>query len=947
MRNLSALFSPKSVTIIGASENPQKVGAIILKNILASGFSGNIYPVNPKLETAQGLKCYRNIENLPETPDLAIIAISADKNPEVLTQIGEKGIKNAICIASGFKESGEEGKKLEDQLLEIAKKYSINLLGPNCLGLVNNDFPINATFGELVNLPGNLRFISQSGAIAASIFDFCKSTNLGFSQFVTLGNKADLNENDILEYFLNNQHEKQVEGLSQVFPVGLYLESISDGPKFLEIAKQISKMDPIFIIKPGKTQASIKAMQSHTGAIAGEDSVLEEALQEAGIIRCESLEDFFDLSRAFSLENIPTGPKVGIVSNAGGPAVISADAIVSAGLELAELDEQTKKQLAQVLPRSASILNPVDVLGDALAERFIQACEIILQNNQVDALVAILTPQVMTQIESTAQGLGVLSKKFQKPIFCAFLGGNKVFEGEKMLNLLKIPVFKFPERAIYSLGQMWKWKKSQQEKSNINSTVPTFNFDLTQVQEIIRQAVGNNQKALDNLEANKILSAAGIPTPDTQIIADINQAKNFVQTYNYPVVLKLSSPNLLHKNDAGGVLMDIRNEDQLEDAWETLQRKITQQDPKLQTHTQIQIQKEVTRGVEMIMGVKRDINFGPVLLFGAGGTWVELINDRNLHLLPIDTLGAKELVEKSKVFALLKGSQNHPALALDKLYEAIVRLGKLAQSLPEIIEIEINPLIVTLNNVWGVDGKVVLRQGIHQEDSVQKFQTATTISHTVLAPNCHFFVFEADSPLNFHPGQYISVKLASNRANCYSIAGHEGQNKFSLLVDTSPGGSGSKFFASLKAGDKMAYLGPFGTFALKEDDSAKHVLFLGTGSGLAPLKSMIEAALKEKNLKVPITLYLGVTSAKDIFLQDYLQKLSQDYPNFNFKIAVWQADESWQGNKGFITELLKEDIPDASNVAAYLCGNKNMIADATKILLERSCPKERIYTEKY
>lgn len=932
-KDLTNLFCPKSVAIIGASRSPQKVGAVVTKNIIESKFPGKIYPVNPNTDTINNLTCFKNVASLPEIVDLALLAIPATQVLPVLNEIGEKGIQNVVVLAAGFKESGVEGEKLEKDLVEICQKYNLNLLGPNCLGFVNNLCPINATFGQTSNQLGNLRFISQSGAIAASLFDFCKSSGLGFSQFITLGNKAVISENDILEYFQNTPPIKYQEGLSRVQPIGLYLENISDGPKFLEITKKISKVDPIFILKPGKSEAGARAMHSHTGAIASDNDILEAAFRQVGLIHCQTLEDFFNFARAFAFENVPTGPKVAVISNAGGPAVISADAISAFGLQLAQFDDQTHQALAQILPRSANMLNPVDVLGDALADRFQKAAEIILQEDVVNALVVILTPQIMTQIEQTAKYLVELSKKYQKPILCSFIGGSLVVGGEKILNQYKIPVFNFPELAIGALAVMWQFQQNQLQEENNMEQVPTVEPDLIRVKQIIADAKSNNQKTLDNLQANSLLLSAGISTPVTALVSTFDAARNFAKEHGYPVVLKLSSPGLLHKKEVGGVITNIEDEEQLQKAFQKL-------DQKLENGVKIQIQQDVGEGVEAIVGVKHDPNFGPVLLFGAGGSLAELIADKNLHLLPINLIEAQKLVEQSKLFPLLN-------FDLQKLIQTIVSFGKLAQSLTEVSEMEINPLIITKDNVWAVDGKVILGENQMEQVSGPKFKTAKVLKHINLASTYHYFELETNEPLIFKPGQYISVKVASDRINCYSIAGSINPNQFNLLVDISPGGPGSQFFEKLAVGDQMLYLGPFGIFTLDLTDEASKLLFLATGSGLAPLKCMIEHLLYKEKSQLPINLYLGLTSPQDLFCKDYLQNLAQQYPNFHYKIVIWKGDQSWQGESGFITTSLEQSLADASGGSAYLCGNQEMIADATKILLKKKMPKERIYTEKY
>ncbi|MGE5041308.1 MAG: acetate--CoA ligase family protein [Candidatus Levyibacteriota bacterium] len=940
---LENLLVPKSIAVIGASASAEKVGAIVLKNIISSGFTGKIYPVNPKEDNIQGITCFHDIASLPEVVDLAVVAIPSLAVNQTLTQIGEKGIKNVVVFSAGYKEIGAEGKTLEDELISIAQKFELNIIGPNCLGYVNNTCPVNVTFGQLAQNPGVLRFVSQSGALAASLFDFCNATGLGFESFITMGNKSVLNENDFLSYFLAQDENQQ-----EVKPVGLYLESISDGKEFLQITSKLSKRNPIFIIKPGKSTAASKAMQSHTGAIAGEDSVLQAALAQAGVIRCSTLEDYFDLSRAFAWEKAPEGLRVAIVSNAGGPAVISADAVVAEGLELVDLGDETRNKLHEFLPRFASVLNPVDVLGDALADRVAQAAETILETNRVDALVVILTPQVMTQIEKTAQLIGDLGKKYQKPIFCSFIGGTLVAQGEKVLNDYHIPSFRFPERAIWTIGAMAKWRLWQKAHADeaLIETAPMHEQANLKIRGIIQKALENNQSTLDNLDANEILTASSIPTPPTQEVTSLEEAKSFIDTYKWPVVMKLSSPGLLHKADIGAIVKDVSDEGALEGAFINLDNKIQELPPELRTHVKKQIQKDILSGIEVLVGVKRDPNFGPVLLFGAGGTLAELILDRNLHLLPIDPSKAKELVESSKIYKLLKGYRGEPPYALDKLYDVIVKLSSLIESLPEVTDIEVNPLIVTQNDVWAVDGKVILKHEEKPTAKLPNFHTATTIEAAHLASTFHYFVFETVEPMQYTAGQYISVKVANTRINCYSIAAIPGDNKFALLVDTSPGGPGSKYFDNLRVGEKITYLGPLGTFTFKED-GAKHLLFLGTGSGISPLRNLIDDLLKVQHVTTPISLYFGLRYPADVFWKDYFEGLEKEFPNFKFTLVISKPDESWHGNSGHITDFVQEDFPDASSCSAYLCGNKLMVEEAINMLSSKGCPKERVYTEKF
>ena len=709
-RDLHGLFSPRSVAIIGASKYPEKVGAIVLKNILDSGFKGDIYPVNPKETVISGKKCYPNVDSLPEVPDLAVLAIPSNITPGVLEEIGKKGIKNAVIFTAGFKEIGSEGEALQKNLEETAEKYRINILGPNCLGFANNNLPINVTFGQVIKDRGNLRIITQSGAIAASLFDWCQTTKLGYSEFVSIGNKAVITENDILKFWANHSSPEIFDKrLSKVAPIGLYLESIANGQEFVSIAKQISLHTPIFAIKPGKSKAAVAAMHSHTGAIAGEDCVLDVAFKQAGVIRCHELNEFFDVARALAWENAPKGPRVAVVSNAGGPAVLSTDSISEAGLQMAQLSSETQKKLSSFLPRMASFLNPVDILGDALADRFGQALEAVLQQPTVDAAIVILTPQLMTQIEKTADIIGTLATKYSQPILCSFIGGSLASVGEKKLNEYKIPSFAFPEMAIKTLSLMWQWQNWRNNQGKIDAQKESSQkIDSEKIQTILTTAKDNHQNNLDNFSANEVISSVGISTPSTHPVSDFAQATQLAKELGWPVALKISSPELLHKADVGGVIINIKNEEELKNAWEKISSQINTLDKETLKDAKIQIQKQIIGGVEVIVGVKKDSNFGPVILFGAGGKYAEILKDRNLHLLPIGDFEIKELVQNSKVFTLLNGFRDDPPYNLDKLYETISRLGKLAESMPDIAEIEINPLIITHDGVWAVDSKVVL-----------------------------------------------------------------------------------------------------------------------------------------------------------------------------------------------------------------------------------------------
>lgn len=938
-RDLTGLFSPKSLAIIGASENPEKVGSITLKNIILSGFKGKIYPVNPNVSDISGLKFYPNVASLPEVPDLAIVAIPSSVVPTVLEDIGQKGIKNVLVYTAGYKEIGPEGAKLESDLVAIANKYQLNLLGPNCLGFANNDTPVNVTFGKVITNNGSLRLISQSGAIAAALFDWCEATGLGFKDFVTVGNKAVLNENDILKFWSNQQPAPVPNnaGLSKLFPIGLYLESITSGPEFIKTAREISLKNPIFMLKPGKSAGALKAMHSHTGAIAGEDNVLDTALKQAGIIRCAELGDFFDIARTFAWENVPSGPKVAVITNAGGPAVLSTDTISSLGLELAEFSQETKQKLSECLPRMASFVNPVDVLGDALADRFGQALEIVLQEKSVQSVVVILTPQLMTQIEKTAEIIGTMSKKYPQPILCSFIGGGVTTSGEKVLNDCRIPSFPFPERAIKTISLMWtweKWRNSQPQSVTCSDIV----LDQTKI-----------KKSLSS--ATDLIVSAGVPVPESLSTLDITQAQEFVGKVGYPVVLKISSPKLLHKADVGGVITNINSSEEFSVAWNKIGQAIENLSEEVKQDLTIQIQKQIGSGVEVIVGVKNDSVFGPVMLFGAGGKLAELVVDRNLHLLPINADSAKKLISESKVYPLLNGYRGDKPHDVDQLVEIMVRLSLLVETNPEISEVEINPVVVTYNGTFGLDAKVILRDSsstvkvASPTPAPAGFHRAEVVSHEILTTKFHRLVIKPESPLAYEPGQFITIKINEQKINAYSIAGTVDEDKIELLVDTSPGGLGSIYFENVKVGDTINYKGPFGHFTFKPDDGAEHILFLGTGSGCSPLGCILKSVLDKVNK--PITFYFGLRFQNDIFWQDHFKELEKKYPNFKYKLVLSKPDEDWAGYRGHLTDFVKQEFPDASKCSAYICGNRAMVDEAVAILSANNCPINRIYQERY
>lgn len=692
MPDLNNLLAPKSIALIGASNTPGKVGNIVIQNLL-QGFKGKIYPVNPKEKEISGLLCYQTITTIPEIPDLAIIAIPAEPALSVLEEIGQKGIKNVLIFSAGFKEMPGAGEENENKLQELAKKYSLNILGPNCLGFVNNSVSLNATFGKAPSLRGNIKILSQSGAIATSLFDWSQNHSLGIDQFITLGNKSILNENHFLEQWSNQEETENVaEGLSSLHPIGMYLESISDGKKLLEIAKTIK--EPIFVLKPGKSPEAASAMKSHTGSLAGADDVLNAALTESNIIRAETLEEFFNLAKALSWENIPAGPNIAIISNAGGPGVISADAVSSTNLKLATLNEDAQKLLAEKLPRSASLHNPVDVLGDALSDRFGAALEVTLKQDDVHAVLVILTPQIMTQIKETAQIIGEKSNVYKKPIYCSFIGGSQVLEGERILNDLKIPNFNFPESAIKTLSLVYTWQKNKPKIQTDDLPKPYISPEI----DVILKQPNSSKTLLDTNASSHLLGLLGLNQPSSIVTNNYLTAEKYAQEVGWPLVLKVAN-NTLHKSDSGGVAVDINSFQKLKEAWFKTQKS---------EHDSIQLQKQIKIDLELIVGFKRDSVFGDTFFFGAGGKLVNLFEDKNLSLFPLSKNKILNCIKNSKLFPVINGYRNSQKLDLNRLVEDIYILANLFQNTPKIKEMEINPVIMNSDGVFHVDPKILL-----------------------------------------------------------------------------------------------------------------------------------------------------------------------------------------------------------------------------------------------
>ena len=680
------LFAPRSVAIIGASRNPAKVGHTILRNAVKSGYKGKIYPINPKAKEILGIRCYKSILDVPDEVDLAVIAVPAPTVLDVAKECGEKGVKYLVVISAGFKEIGGEGVDRERNLISIGKKYGMRILGPNCLGFIDTYTPLNVTFAAVMPRKGRIAFISQSGALITAILDWSIRRGIGFSKIISLGNKADLDETDFIQALGQDENTNVIL---------LYIESIENGSKFIEVARKVSAEKPIIVVKGGITEAGAKAAMSHTGAMAGSFTSYSVAFKKSGILLASTLDELFDYALAFSNQPIPASNNIAIVTNAGGPGIITADLSVKHGLRLSSFNINTINKLRSKLPPAAAIYNPVDVLGDARADRYEFAIKTVLSDENVSGLIVILTPQAMTEPLETAKAiLRAHSMYPNKPIIAAFIGGETVEEAAKLLIENGIPCFDLPERAVIAMKGLCMYRKYldslEKEPERI---VRFYDVDLTRARRIIEKVREERRKVLLEVEAKELIRAYGIPTPLTVLVKTEDEAVEAANKIGYPVVLKVSSPQILHKTDIGGVVLNINSDREVREAFRTILNRARKYVPRAVLYG-ITVQKMVPRGREVIIGVSKDPTFGYLIMFGSGGIYANLFRDVSFRLTPVTLGEVKEMLRETKAYAILKGIRGEPPADISSVINVILRVNQLIQDIPEIVEMDINPLFV-------------------------------------------------------------------------------------------------------------------------------------------------------------------------------------------------------------------------------------------------------------
>lgn len=692
----TTLFKPRSIAVIGASADHLKLGHTVLQNILKGGYKGKVFVVNPHAKEVLGVKAYRTIDAVPEKVELGVLVVPAPVVPEVAEECGRAGVKALIVIAAGFREIGKAGLAREKQLVHTVKHYGMRLLGPNCLGLIDTVHKLNISFASAMPEYAPVAVLSQSGAMCTAILDWAKEAGVGFSAFVSLGNKGDLEENDFLEAWIGDPKTKAVLG---------YLEGIADGPRFLEAAQALTKQKPFVLAKAGVSDEGAAAITSHTGSLAGADDVLNAALRRAGVTRADTIEELFDYTLAFATTPLPAGNRVAIITNAGGPAVMTTDAVAKAGLTMATLSEATKQTLAKVLPEEASLHNPVDCIGDARASRYQVALATVLKDKDVDAVIVLLTPQAMTEITATAEVIIQASKESRQTVVASFIGGQAVEAGLEKLQRAGVAAFLYPERAVRALTALTEYSAYLAKPSR---RAPKKAKPSRKAAGLLEQSVKEGHTEMFGPTAAELVKPYGITSPKLLEAHTVDEAVGAAEKVGYPVVMKIDSPDIWHKTDAGGVSLPLSNSDQTKAAYEQMLKQVKKSNPEANLRG-VTVHHMIGDGFDFIVGAKRDSVFGPVVVVGSGGIYTEVFRDTSVGLAPLTEAEAETLIDQVRGATLLTGLRGNPVADRDALRKAILAVSQLITDFPRIEAVDLNPVRVLTKGAVSLDTKISLR----------------------------------------------------------------------------------------------------------------------------------------------------------------------------------------------------------------------------------------------
>jgi acetyltransferase len=726
VQKINKIFNPKVVAIFGASAREGSVGHALMDNIIGSGFDGIVYPINPKRTNVLGVKTYARIEDIRDKVDLAIIATPAKTVPGIVENCGKAGVSGVLLISAGFAEAGAEGKELMQQIRESIRKYKMRLIGPNCLGFIKPSIKFNASFASKMALPGKIAFISQSGALCTAILDWSIKQNVGFSHFVSIGSMMDVSFNDLIDYFGTD---------SQTNSIVIYMESLTNARRFLSAARAFARNKPIIVLKAGKSSEGAQAAMSHTGSLAGNDFVFDAAFKRAGIIRVDTIEELFNIAQALAMQPKPSSNRLAIVTNAGGPGVIATDTLIAKGGKLAKLSEETISELNNHLSPNWSKGNPVDVLGDAGPNEYAKALELCSKDKNVDGILVILTPQSMTNPTEVARKVAIISKGCRKPVFACWMGADDIEEGQRLLETNNIPVYQAPENAVKCFMQMYNYSRNLEILHETPSHIPSqFQPNKDANRKLIDQVLADNRTVMTEFEAKQFLANYDIPVIKNGLATSEGEAVKMAEEIGYPLVMKIASPDILHKTDVGGVILNILNIEEATNSYKKIMKSATEKAPKADIRG-IFVEQMMKRKYELIIGCKKDPIFGPTIVFGMGGVAVEVFKDTRVGLPPLNMALAMRIIEDTKIYKLIKGYRGMPGADIEAIQFLLYKFAYLIMDFPQINEIDINPFGVDERGGVVLDAKVLL-------DESEKDAPYDTSKHLVISPYPSEFITE-------------------------------------------------------------------------------------------------------------------------------------------------------------------------------------------------------------
>ncbi|HPH98158.1 MAG TPA: acetate--CoA ligase family protein [Anaerolineaceae bacterium] len=694
---LTPFFAPRGVALLGTSASPNKLSHGILKNLVEGPYKGGVYPVNPRYTEILGIPCYPNVASVPDPVDLAVLALPAPAIPETLEACGKRGIKAVVIISGGFKEIGPEGETIEKNLVNIARQYGMRLVGPNCVGTLDLYTGSNTTFIKGLPSVGHIGFVSQSGAVCGAVVDVFQDQGIGFSNFASLGNEADVTETDMIEFLADDPNTKVI---------ACYVEAIRDGERFMKVAREVSKTKPIVMVKAGRTEAGAKAVSSHTGSMAGSNSAYEAAFQQSGVLMVNTAEELFNVSMALVYQPLPQGNRTVIITNSGGPAALASDSLSQNGMKLCDLSPETRAALREKLVPSAQISNPVDMLGGAEPHEYEAAVRLCLADENVDTVLAILTPQALVNPAEVARAIGRGSEGSKKPVVACFMGGVSIGEASKLFHEIKIPMYVFPEEAGAVMGAMMRYAETR--KFGQEAFVEPANISKAAAEKALHQHAA--LKTLGEAHTRSVLAAYGLPLVAGDVAHTPEEAVKIAEKVGLPVVLKIVSPDILHKSDLGAIKLNLATSQAVMDGYNELMAQIKASQPNARIEG-ILVETMAPKGHEVIVGMRRVPGFGPLVMFGMGGIFVELFGDVAFGLYPMSRENALRMVLKTKAGKLLSGLRGQKPADIDAVVDCILRIGQIAHDFPEIDEIEINPLFVYEKGkgVLALDARAILK----------------------------------------------------------------------------------------------------------------------------------------------------------------------------------------------------------------------------------------------